>query len=342
MKTKKEKRPIICLAAIDWHFLFHRPHQLMLHFARRGHQVHYRNFTQIPGTPPQEVVPNLYVYRDFNRLPRDMQSPIYFVYFPAYASWLNAAPDSFIVYDCIDDDPAFDRHEELMLVKADLVLCVSKELMNKHKGKHPHVILLPNGVDIDHYSSKSEPGPEIIRLKEKAEAIIGFTGAFYHGWVDTDLVYFIARQFPQWQIVLVGESYRRVFSNAPPNISYLGKKPYEVLPGYIRCFDIGIIPFLDNRIARGADPVKIYEYMAAGIPIVSRNLPFVNDMSPPLIYSYNNENECVMALSNALEDEKKFRQDNSRKRSEFISGHTWENRMNRLVSELNKLTWLEN
>ncbi len=337
-----EKRPVICLPAIDWQYLLHRPQQLMLRFARAGHPVHYRNITQIPGTPPETIEPNLYVYNDFDNLPKDLVKPIYVVYFPAHAAWLEKTESNFIIYDCIDDDPVFDPHEELMLSKADLVLCVSEKIMNKHKGKHPHLLFLPNGVDIEHYLAIGQPvPPEINEIRAKAEAIIGFTGAFYQGWVDIDLLYRIAESRPRWQIVIIGSSYGWDFSGAPSNISYLGTRPYQVLPSYTKCFDAGIIPFQDNRIAQGADPVKLYEYLASGLPVVSKRLPFVQGLRPPLVYAYDTVDDAISAIERALSEEKDHGEASRKLRADFVSNFTWDSRIKLLLAEIKKFTSLE-
>lgn len=337
------KRPIICFPAIDWGFLWHRPQQLMLRLAQAGHPVHYRNPFQVPGSAPEEVAPNLWVYRDFDKLPPQLaETAIYFVYFPAHAGWIDPSQDKFVIYDCIDDDPVFSGHEELMLKRADMVLCVSDALMKKHGPNHSRLLFLPNGVDINHYASEGKTlPPEMARIKAKGEAIIGFTGAMYTGWVDMELLYYLAEVRPQWQIVIIGETYHWDFSKAPANINHLGTRPYKILPSYIKYFDTGTIPFLDNQIARGADPVKLYEYLAAGLPVISRNLPFVKHLSPPLVYTYNTSAECVAAITQALEDNQKLGAKAREHRLQFATENTWESKLEILMTELKKLTWLE-
>jgi glycosyltransferase involved in cell wall biosynthesis len=339
---KAAKRPIVCLAAIDWSYLFHRPQQLMLRLAKIGHPVHYRNPTQTPGTAREEVAPHLWVYHDFALLPEEAGAALYFVYYPAYAEWLEPGGDKFIIYDCIDDDPAFDGHEELLLDRAALVICVSPGLVAKHCAKHPRLLLLPNGVDPRHYQDGYFPVPEELRrYKREHRVVLGFTGAFYRGWVDMELIYRITASRPQWTVVIVGESYQWDFNGAPPNLVYLGPRPYSQLPGYVRCFDIGWIPFRDNRIARGADPVKLYEYAAAGIPVVSRNLPFVRDLEPPLVYRYDSHAGCPAAINRALSEERRQPHWGKNRRREFAAGHSWDGQVQRLMEELEKLTWLE-
>ena len=334
------KRPIVCFPAIDWHYLFHRPQQLMTRLALAGHPVHFRNITQIPGASPEEVAPHLWVYPDFNLLPTEIaHTTIYFIYFPPHAAWIDSGGDKFIIYDCIDDDPEFAGSEDLALNRADLVLCVSEQLLQKFKGKSSRLLLLSNGVDVRHYFGQSRIIPhEMQDLKSSGAPVVGFSGAFYRGWVDMELVYRTAREHGEWCFVIIGESYRWDFSNAPANLIYLGPRPYEALPDYIHCFDAGWIPFMDNQIARGADPVKLYEYLASRIPVISRDLPFIRDLKPPLVYAYRNPSECSNMIIQALNDNKIT--GCREQRRNFAAQNTWDMKVDQLLQELAKLTWL--
>ena len=330
------------MPAIDWHYLWHRPQQLMMRLARLGHGVHFRNPGQTPGAAVEEVAPHLWVYRDFDKLPPEVaRDAIYFVYFPAYAPWITPHKNRFIIYDCIDDDPVFAPYEEEMLKRADLVICVSESLQRKFANREGRFMLLPNGVDLVHYQNPGASIPGELQRIKNGRVVLGFTGAFYQGWVDMELIYKIAQSRPEWQIVIIGESYQWDFSGAPPNLIYMGSRSYQTLPGYVRGFDVGLIPFLDNQIARGADPVKLYEYSAAGIPVVSRNLPFVQRIKPPLVYTYDSVAECLCAIEQALRDSRTRGSENRRLRLNFAAAHTWDKTIHRLVKELSLLTWIE-
>jgi glycosyltransferase involved in cell wall biosynthesis len=338
----KDKRPIICMAAINWEYLFQRPQQLMLKLVQMGHPVHYRNPSQALGEPT-EVVPNLYIYEDYTKVPESVvKTAIYFVYFPAYAAGIEPGNEKFIIYDCADDFPEFTQYEDLMCERADLVVCCSETLVNKLSGKHPNILYLPNGVDVKHFCPSEQSIPtEMAAIRARGEAVIGFSGAMYKERVDVELLYFLAKNRPQWQIVIVGETYGWDFSSAPSNISYLGNHSYETLPHYIQCFDVGLIPFHDNQIARGTDPIKLYEYIAAGIPVVSRELLFLQRVDLPPIYTYTTQEECLIAIDQALANEKIGAGENRLVRWEFAERNSWDNRVETLLGEIKKLTGVQ-
>lgn len=337
------RRPIICLATIDWRFLFQRHQHLMSRLAKIGHMVYFVNATQISGTLPEHINPRLWVYGDFSKVPgQAKETAVYFVYHPAYFSRIAPDEQKFIVYDCVDDFPEFETHEQLALDRSDLMLCSSRSLYDKYRGRHPQLMLLPNGVEADHFRKKGKLPPQIAEIRASGRPIIGFAGALYKGWVDIDLLYYLAETHPYWHIVIIGESYAEDFTNAPPNLSYLGVKSYNNLPHYLAGFDVAIIPFLDNQISQGTDPIKLYEYTAAGLPVVSRNLPFAKKLEPPLLYSYNTWEECVSAIDRALSEAGTRGTEGLALRREFTARNGWDIRIDDLYKKLNELTWLEN
>ncbi|MGE5396230.1 MAG: glycosyltransferase [Chitinophagales bacterium] len=337
------KREIVCLSTINWDFLFQRHHHLMLGLAQSGHPVYFCNASQVPDYPPQTVAKNIHVYRDFSLIPPSVwDRAIFFIYDPAFISLFDPSPNRFVIYDCVDDFPHFDDNESLALSRVNLVLCTSEALMTKHRGRHPELIYLPNGVDVDHFQSRP-PGhlPPDIRMVRSKSPVIGFSGAMYPQWVDIDLLYFLARERPDWSVALVGESYGWDFSGAPANLSHLGRKSYKSLPFYLQRFDVALIPFLENQISRGTNPIKLYEYLATGLPVVSRALPFAENLGPPLLYRYQTPEECLAAIEKALKDEKVGENQFQQLRLEYAVRNSWKNRLDKLMAVLNRLTWLE-
>jgi glycosyltransferase involved in cell wall biosynthesis len=112
-------------------------------------------------------------------------------------------------------------------------------------------------------------------LRDLPRPVIGFFGLLAD-WVDLDLVRAMAMARPHWSFVLVGKQATGIGAvRGLPNVHLLGQKPYALLPAYCRGFDVGIIPFRTNDLTLRANPLKLREYLAAGLPVVSTPLPEV-------------------------------------------------------------------
>ncbi|MHB8861982.1 MAG: glycosyltransferase [Pirellulaceae bacterium] len=189
-----------------------------------------------------------------------------------------------VVYYCVDDHSQFTgydreqvlRDEEELCRRADLVVTTSMALQESKRPFNPNTHLVPHGVDYDHFSralTQELPIPrDIVNIPHPR---LGFIGLI-RDWVDLDLLAAVARRQPEWHIVLIGDS---TVDLAPyqslPNMHFLGRKPYAELPAYCRHFDIGLIPFKLNELTRAVNPIKLREYLAAGLPVVSTPLPEV-------------------------------------------------------------------
>ncbi len=203
---------------------------------------------------------------------------------PDVAYLLGRFGEEKVVYYCVDDHSQFTgydaaqvlRDEEELCRKSDLVVTTSMALQQAKSPWNPNTILVPHGVDYDHFSRavmEDLPAPPDIAAIPRPR--LGFFGLI-RDWVDLDLLAEVARRRPDWHIVLLGDStvdlspYRSI-----QNIHFLGRKPYADLPAYCRQFDVGLIPFKVNELTRSVNPIKLREYLAAGLPVVSTPLPEV-------------------------------------------------------------------
>ena len=139
---------------------------------------------------------------------------------------------------------------------------------------HPNVHLVEHGVDHEQLSrAVNEELPIPLELASLPRPIFGFVGVVGE-WVDLDLLAALARGRPDASIVIIGPV---LVPHGPcadlPNVHWLGARDHGSLPGYLRLFDVGLIPFKHVPLTHNANPIKLYEYLAAGVPVVSTACP---------------------------------------------------------------------
>ncbi len=213
--------------------------------------------------------------------------PITYAFLPSSADVVGTLGEKLIVYHCVDEYGAFSdaagairNRERELLSKADIVLVSSSPLLQSKQKINPHTYLITHGVDYEHFRrvvDMSRPvAPELHSLRHP---ILGFHGLIAD-WVDLPLIAELARLRPEWSIVLVG----RPDTNLGPilglsNVHVLGHRPYAHLPEYLRGFDVALLPFVVNELTLNANPLKLREYLAAGLPVVAAPLPEIARMA---------------------------------------------------------------
>jgi len=187
------------------------------------------------------------------------------------------------VYFCMDDflhlpgvtTSMIGPLERRLLERVDVLVATAQSLVETKRPRSGVAHYLPQGVSYDHFRSP-QPLPE--DLRELPRPWIGFAGAI-SDCCDLDLVDTLARSVPHGSVVLVGPvtltDPRHLDRLTAPNIHQLGARPYATLPAYVQAFDVGIIPYVLNPWTQAVDPLKLLEYLAAGIPVVSTRLPEV-------------------------------------------------------------------
>jgi glycosyltransferase involved in cell wall biosynthesis len=203
--------------------------------------------------------------------------PLLIAGLPHAADVVPLLPRSGTVYHCADDyahvrgfPPGLPRLEAELCRRADLVIATSQTLCQERRHFNPATYWVPNGADVEHFSERTDPALE---LRNTARPIVGFVGGLSE-WVDLALVGDLARARPSWSFVLVGPA--SIDTSAIrdlPNVQILGPRPYVHLPAYLAAMDVALIPFKHNPLTYHADPIKAYEYLAAGLPVVATDLP---------------------------------------------------------------------
>ena len=283
-------RTIIFPPIIDWEWMTQRPQQLMKQFARQGCTVYYCNRTTRAGEAVKELAgePGLFLVCDHEKWLQESYASvrsaaselIVWCTWPALAATLSCYEADRIIYDCVDDFAQWYPQEEKMVKMAHAIVCSSGRLDQRLDRLYPQKprLLLRNGYDEDmglHLSSNSAYRRERpLDLPPAGRPVVGFIGA-WAPWVDAGLLAQIAgARGLGAEVVVIGDTLgRRYELSHLRNLRYLGCKPHHRLPDYLAHLDICLVPFLPQPVTMAANPVKVYEYLAAGKPVVSTDLP---------------------------------------------------------------------
>ncbi|MCX7943465.1 MAG: glycosyltransferase [Deltaproteobacteria bacterium] len=180
-----------------------------------------------------------------------------------------------------DNPPILNEYENTFVkYKSPIILAVNQRLAEYLHKKYPenkNIKILPNGVDIDFFKN-AKPDEELIKIKKKKLVFCG--GVDF--WVDTDLLYETARRLTDSILIIIGPSYTNIDKLLSlPNVVYLGPKKYEQIPSLLKACDIGLIPFKKNRLTEFVEkPLKYYEYLAAGLMVISTGLAHTTEKNP--------------------------------------------------------------
>jgi glycosyltransferase involved in cell wall biosynthesis len=213
---------------------------------------------------------------------RRASNPLLWVYIPTVARYLDLLPSRGLVYHCIDRWWAFSEYDstemrrchEILCRRADHVFASSRELFDDCRQLSDHVSYLPHGVDARHFATAvAGPIARPADLPSSSRPIVGFIGLI-DDWVDLSLVRAVALANPSADVVLIGAARAPVDALAGlPNVYLLGRKPFAELPAYLASFEVALIPFVLNDLTRAVNPIKLREYLGAGVPVVTTALP---------------------------------------------------------------------
>jgi glycosyltransferase involved in cell wall biosynthesis len=272
-----------------------------------------------------------------------IREPILWAYAPQAEALIEDLRPSAVLYHCVDDlaahkgiDPSsFRAAEQRLASRADLVVASARPLADRMRRLAKNVLEAPNVADVDFFASALEDGAIDPGLAALPQPRIVFTGAVVSTKLDFELIVGAARARREWSFVLVGPvgvgdpSTDVAPLEAEPNIYMLGGRHYSLLPLVLRGADVGWIPYVRNDLTRSIFPMKIYEYRAAGIPIVSTSLPSLEDLED--VTFADDPASTVDAIGAALaEDSPGARL----RRSQLAHGHSWATRLEEIAKAL--------
>lgn len=248
---------------------------------------------------------------------------------PVIADLAEALHADLLIYDWCDDMSERTltrsaRHrqriawwEDGMAARADLVVAASGELLRRRAAGHPRAHVVAHGVNPD--AGLGIPLPGLVATAPHPR--IGYVGSI-SAWTDLELVASVARARPQWSIILVGPAEIRLGAlRRLPNLVLTGERPHHEIPGIVAAFDAAIIPYRLNGATRSASPIKLHEYLAQGVPVVSVDIPGIRDAGSNVEVAHDAAG-FIRALDRALAPGR---------RQQPTGGVTWEDRVEEIV-----------
>ncbi|WP_411869394.1 glycosyltransferase [Vulcanococcus limneticus] len=205
-------------------------------------------------------------------------------YNPMTLAVLEPRPWRRLIYHCVDAIQAqpgmpaavIERWEQRLCRRADAVFVTSPDLQRRLAPLNPLTRFYPNVADGDHFARAMDPAlPLPADLAAIPAPRLGFVGAISAYKLDLALLEQLARAHPGWSLVLIGpvgegDPTTDVAALAAlANVHLLGPRPYAELPAYLKGFDLGLLPLRFNAYTQAMFPMKFFEYLAAGLPVVS-------------------------------------------------------------------------
>lgn len=337
------RRTIIFLPTMGWSDFIQRPQHLAKAFANNGWTVIYMIKDQVVDKVMgvEKISENIFLCSNVRLL---TGIPIPWIYNPwtINSFYFSYFKECNVIYDYLDklevhhyfSPKSFKQHKKLVLTSK-IVIASSDNLLKDVIDDRDDSLLIPNAVNSEDFIfGRNDFIPDdLFDIVKTQRPIIGYYGAFAK-WIDYDLILFLADKIPEFEFVFLGvdcDNSRMGYqwSNIK-NISFLGWKPYGMLPHYAKYFDVAIIPFKVNDVTNSVSPVKLFEYMAMQLPVVSTNISECRKYSTVLVAedyeSFANDVVRAVGLKINLDYQKEL--------SSIVKTNTWDYRCKQLIERM--------
>jgi len=284
-------------------FLFEyqqRPHHIMKLLSQTGdYNVHWVNNIQVKGKRKDEINENLTVWHDYDIFKKRV--PNIDVLFSSWSKTHILVEDlkpKIVLYDSLDNFPENQNEEEDMISKADILLTTSQPLYDLRKNQHENIHMCRNAC-FPELGEKQYDVPDIItQARKMGQQIVLFSGAI-GSWVDLEILEHVSHS-DKYVVMIVGSSFGVPQNLLPKNLVYLGTKKYEELQAYYQHCDVTLLPFKRNVVADFSNPIKMFESLSFGKPVIATNIPEACIFPDNTIFVSRNKEEFRQNVNKAL------------------------------------------
>jgi glycosyltransferase involved in cell wall biosynthesis len=273
------------------------------------------------------------------------ERPILWTYTPHSADFAGRLGERAAVYECVDDFTAakglvnaqvIGRLERRLIEAVDLLIVTHPALYESKAPEARRAVTVPNGVDVEHMARAADPDLLVAEpLAAVRHPVIGYLGGINY-WIDTVLLARIARKHPEWTLALVGPVVKPLANVRPleglPNVVLTGRVPYADVPRYVKAFDVCLNPYVLDGVAEHCSPLKLYEYIATGKPVVSVDMPEAHRFAD-LIHIAHDADEFVRLVEQAVHSP----DTRAAERMAEAQRHTWRSRFEDVSAALGEL-----
>jgi len=276
-------------------------------------------------------------------------APVLWFYKPEHVDLLNNFNAQLSVYHCIDEWAAgtsgrkrqqITTMDNELVSKADLVFANSPLTFEKKVHLNPNTYRLPSGVNFNHFSQGILPEfPNHPAMASIPAPRIGYSGTI-NNRLDYEVLEQIADAHPEWSLVFVGDPYPWTMQASQirrlaryPNVYFPGKFSFQEMPAILKSMDVCLLPYIDDERGQFRSPLKLYEYLAAGKPVVSLVHPEASEFAA-YIYIADSSDAFIQAVSRAMNENSP---ELIQSRLEVARKHSWDRRVDTIETAL-KLT----
>lgn len=314
------KKVFVLVPCLDWNIpVFQRPHQQAVELAKKENihvlflsdQYKYDTFFGIKQVNSSLDVVSNGLKEYFNEALSQASQVVLMMSWVKEAGLADSLKYDHFVYDYIDDlgllyycTEEMLEQQRYLMKRADVTLCTSQKLYDYALQYSRRTVLNKNAADYEFFhKNRNIPVNPLLIETEKYNCVLGYYGCLAE-WFDYDLIVTTAEKRKDWCFVLIGYTFdgtvESLHNQKPENIILLPPQQYQTLPSFLAGFDIAMIPFVPGKFADTISPVKLFEYMAAGKPIVSSNMAECSQYKS--VYTYGGTESFISSVEQAAKN----------------------------------------